>query len=198
MQSQRGGSVNRQDAVEAVRLLLTAVGEDPTRHGLVRTPERVADLFLDLFAGIGVDAAAALGTPVALTDNDQPGELVALTDIPFHSVCEHHLLPFQGSVDVYYAPERHIAGLSRIAAVVDVAARRPQLQERLGQEIADAIMTVLRPHAVSVRVEASHGCVTQLEPQAASARAVTVASVGSMPAAAWQLAAGVRATPRSS
>ena len=182
--------VDRVRAVAAVRELLLAVGEDADRLGLLRTPERVADLYLHLFSGLGVDPAYALGAPVALTENEQPGELVGLTGIPFRSVCEHHLLPFEGTVDVYYAPSRHIAGLSRIATLVDLAARRPQLQERLGQQIADALMAVLRPHGVAVRIDAAHGCVAHLEPSAASARAVTVATVGEIPDATWRLAAG--------
>jgi GTP cyclohydrolase I len=181
--------VDRVRAVAAVRELLLAVGEDADRLGLLRTPERVADLYLHLFSGLGVDPASALGAPVALTENEQPGELVGLTGIPFRSVCEHHLLPFEGTVDVYYAPSRHIAGLSRIATLVELAARRPQLQERLGQQIADALMAVLRPHGVAVRIDASHGCVAHLEPSAASARAVTVATVGEIPDATWRLAA---------
>ncbi|MFG6403017.1 GTP cyclohydrolase I [Microbacterium sp. P04] len=180
--------VDRVRAVAAVRELLTAVGEDADRLGLLRTPERVADLFLDLFSGLGVDPASALGAPVALTENEHPGELVGLTAIPFRSVCEHHLLPFEGTVDVYYAPVRHIAGLSRIATLVELAGRRPQLQERLGQQIADALMTVLQPHGVAVRIEATHGCISHLEPGAASARAVTVATVGTIPDATWRFA----------
>ncbi|MDQ1129738.1 GTP cyclohydrolase I [Microbacterium sp. SORGH_AS_0888] len=178
-------AVDRVRAAAAVRELLAAVGEDPGRPGLERTPERVADLFIDMFAGLGKDAAAALGVPVALTDDEDPGELAAVTGIPFRSVCEHHLLPFDGTVDVYYAPGRHIAGFSRIASLVAMASRRPQLQERLGQQIADAMMTVLRPHGVTVRIEAAHGCVAHLEPAAASARAVTVATRGHIPDASW-------------
>lgn len=182
-------SADRTRAIAAVRELLLAVGEDADRLGLLRTPERVADLFLDMFSGVGVDPASALGAPVALTENEHPGELVGMTGIPFRSVCEHHLLPFDGTVDVYYAPGRHIAGLSRIATLVELASRRPQLQERLGQQIADAMMAVLQPHGVAVRIEAAHGCVAQLEPTAAAARAITVATAGSIPDATWRLAA---------
>ncbi|WP_159500481.1 GTP cyclohydrolase I [Microbacterium sp. 18062] len=186
---------DRARAVAAVRELLLAVGEDADRLGLLRTPERVADLMLDLFSGLGVDPAGALGAPVALTENEHPGELVGMTGIPFRSVCEHHLLPFDGTVDVYYAPSRHIAGLSRIATLVELASRRPQLQERLGQQIADALTAVLRPHGVAVRIEATHGCVAHLEPSAAASRVVTVATVGSIPETTWRLAA--RETPAS-
>ncbi|MDL5351971.1 GTP cyclohydrolase I [Microbacterium sp. zg-YB36] len=186
---------SRDRAVAAVRELLLAVGEDADRLGLLRTPERVADLVLDVFAGLGVDPVSALGVPVALTENEHPGELVGVTGIPFRSICEHHLLPFDGTADVYYAPSRHIAGLSRIAALVEVAAKRPQLQERLGQQIADALMTVLQPHGVAVRIEATHGCVAHLQPNAAASRAVTVATVGVIPDATWRLAR--RDTPLS-
>lgn len=178
-------ATDRGRAVAAVRELLLAVGEDADRLGLLRTPERVADLFLDLFSGLGVDPASALGAPVALTDHEHPGELVGLTGIPFRSVCEHHLLPFEGTVDVYYAPIRHIAGLSRIAAAVEVASRRPQLQERLGHQLAAAVMSALRPRGVAVRIEATHGCVAHLEPRAAAARAVTVATLGELPPSLW-------------
>ncbi len=180
--------VDRERAVAAVRELLTAVGEDADRHGLVRTPERVADLFIEMFSGLDADPAEALGVPVALTENEDRGELAAVTGIPFRSVCEHHLLPFDGTVDVYYAPARHIAGFSRIARLVEIAARRPQLQERLGQQIATAMMTVLRPHGVVVRIEATHGCVAHLEPAAASARALTVATAGTIPDGVWAAA----------
>ena len=180
--------IDRDRAIAAVRELLISVGEDAGRLGLLRTPERVADLFLELFSGLGVDPATALGTPVALTDDDGPGELVGVTGIPFRSVCEHHLLPFEGTVDVYYAPSTHIAGLSRIAGLVEAASRRPQLQERLGRQIADAMTAVLRPHGVAVRIEASHGCVAHLEPRAAAARAVTVATVGTIPQGIWRFA----------
>ncbi|KAA9156654.1 GTP cyclohydrolase I [Microbacterium lushaniae] len=185
--------MDRERAVAAVRELLSAVGEDVERLGLMRTPERVADLYLELFSGIGRDPASALGAPVALTENEQPGELVGVTGIPFRSVCEHHLLPFEGTVDVFYAPSRHIAGLSRVARLVDAASRRPQLQERLGQQIVDAMMAVLSPHGVAVRIEAAHGCVAHLEPAAASARAITVATAGTLPGDLWRLAATAQA-----
>lgn len=187
-------ATDRARAVTAVRELLLATGEDVTRPGLLQTPERVADLFLDMFAGLGEDASAALGAPVALTENEHPGELVGVTGIPFRSSCEHHLLPFEGVVDVYYAPSRHIAGLSRIAALVGAVSRRPQLQERLGQQIAEVLMSSLDPHGVAVRVEASHGCVAHREPQAAAARAVTVALLGEIPDATWRFATGAPAS----
>ncbi|WP_296193874.1 GTP cyclohydrolase I [uncultured Microbacterium sp.] len=171
---------DRDGAIRAVRDLLRALGEDPDRDALVRTPERVADVFLDLFSGQHVDPATALGVPVAVAD-ENPGELVSVVGIPFRSVCEHHLLPFEGTADVTYAPDRHIAGLSRIVRVVEIASRRPQLQERLGQQIADALMAGLAPRGVTVRLEARHGCVAHLEPAAAAARVITIATAGDPP-----------------
>ncbi|WP_417510057.1 GTP cyclohydrolase I [Microbacterium sp.] len=181
-------SVNRADAIAAVRQLLVAVGEDPDRPELARTPSRVAGMFSDLFSGIGVDPATALGTPLANLSTDETGDLVALTGIRFTSVCEHHLLPFMGTADVFYAPDQRIAGLSRIAAVVESAARRPQLQERFGMDIAGAVMSVLQPHGVMVRVQATHGCVAHAAPTAADSRAVTIARLGDISAVALQLA----------
>lgn len=181
-------SVNRADAIAAVRQLLTAVGEDPDRAELARTPGRVADMFTDLFSGIGVDPAVAMGTPLDNLSTDEIGDLVALTGIRFTSVCEHHLLPFMGTADVFYTPDQRIAGLSRIAAVVESAARRPQLQERFGMDIAQAVMTALQPHGVMVRVEATHGCVAHASPSAAGSRAVTIARLGDISGVALQLA----------
>ena len=181
-------SVNRADAITAVRQLLIAVGEDPDRPELARTPQRVADMFTDLFSAIGEDPAAALGTPLDNLSTDEIGDLVALTGIRFTSVCEHHLLPFTGTADIFYAPDQRIAGLSRIAAVVESAARRPQLQERFGTDIAQAVMTALQPHGVMVRVEATHGCVAHAAPRAAGSRAVTIARLGDISQVALQLA----------
>lgn len=179
---------DRERAVAAVQELLRAVGEDAERPGLARTPERVADMFLELFASVGEDPAGALGAPIALGEGDAAEDLVGVTDIPFRSVCEHHLLPFEGSVDVFYAPRRYLAGLSRVASLVARASRRPNLQERLGQQIAGAMMAVLEPHGVVVRIEARHGCIAHSEPSAARAQAVTVTALGSIPDAAWRFA----------
>ena len=176
---------DRDLAVAAVRALLDAIGEDVSRPGLERTPERVADQYIALFANLGVDPATALGVAIALPDDEARDEVVGITGVPFRSVCEHHLLPFEGVVDVYYAPRRFIAGLSRVAALVRTASQRPNLQERLGQQIAATMMTVLEPSGVAVRIEARHGCIAHAEPLAASAGVITVTTMGSLPAAAW-------------
>jgi GTP cyclohydrolase I len=180
---------DRARAIEAVRDLLRAVGEDADRPGLSRTPERVADLFLELFADVGVDPAGALGAPIAMTVADGATDVVGVREIPFRSMCEHHLLPFEGVVDVYYAPGRFIAGFSRIASLVTAASRRPNLQERLGQQIADAMMAVLEPEGVVVRIEARHGCIAHAEPGAAGSHAVSVTTLGTIPETAWRAVA---------
>lgn len=180
---------DRARAVAAVRELLLAAGEDIDRPGLRRTPERVADLVLDLFSGVGTDAASALKPAIPVAPDEPTGDLVGVTGIPFRSSCEHHLLPFEGTVDVYYLPRERLAGLSRIARAVEIAARRPQLQERLGQDVARAIADALEPRGVVVRITATHGCIRHLEPSAGAARVVTVATVGTITEATLELAA---------
>lgn len=168
----------------AVRELLLALGEDPDRPELCGTPRRVAEHFITAFAGQRVNLEAMLGEPVRIADGER-SEVVALTGIPFHSTCEHHLLPFEGLAHVYYAPHHSIVGFSRIAALIEAAALRPQLQERLGEQIAAVIMAVLEPRGVVVRLEATHACIASRMPGAAAARAVTVSVRGMMPPAAF-------------
>lgn len=166
----------------AVRELLDALGEDVGRPGLARTPERVAEMFTEMFSGLAADPAEALGAPIPLADADETGDLVAMTGIAFRSLCEHHLLPFDGVADVFVLPGAHLAGLGRIVRLIETAARRPQLQERLGQQIARALHDVLAPTGVLVRLTAVHGCVAHLEPQARAAEVTTIARLGSIPA----------------
>jgi GTP cyclohydrolase I len=140
----------------AVREILVAVGEDPDREGLVRTPERVARAYAELFSGLREDPRRHL----AVTFDERHHELVLLRDIPFASVCEHHLLPFTGRAHVGYIPQGRVVGLSKLARLVEGYARRPQVQERLTSEIADAIMETLRPDGCGVVIEAVHTCMT--------------------------------------
>ena len=121
--------VDSEALTRAVHDILVAVGEDPRREGLVNTPERVAELFTELYSGVGVDPVDVLvdARPVATEDNER-GELVAMRDISFHSLCEHHLLPFDGVVSVVYAPGDRIVGLGTLVSLVEVISRRPQLQ----------------------------------------------------------------------
>jgi GTP cyclohydrolase IA len=140
----------------AVRELLIAIGEDPERSGLVRTPERVARAYAEMFAGLFVDPDEVLQT----TFDENHDELVLVKDIPLYSICEHHLVPWHGTAAVGYIPggDGRITGLSKLARVVDLYAKRPQVQERLTSQVADAVMRRLEPQGVIVVVEAEHLC----------------------------------------
>jgi GTP cyclohydrolase I len=138
----------------AVREILLAIGEDPDRQGLERTPQRIAAMYRELFAGLREDPARHFR---ALFE-EQYDEMVVLRDIPFHSMCEHHLLPFMGKAHVAYIPRGKLVGISKLARVVDAFARRPQVQERLTNQIADLIMDQLDPKGVAVVMEAQHTC----------------------------------------
>ena len=148
-----------QAAVEqGVRLILQGIGEDPERGGLRETPARVARMYREIFAGIDVEASE-LVTVVEGADFD---EMIMVRDIPLYSVCEHHILPFIGKAHVADIPSKsqQITGLSKIARVVDTLAKRPQVQERLTTEIAEAIERALSPRGVFVVIEAEHLCMT--------------------------------------
>jgi len=140
----------------AVRDILEAIGEDPDREGLRDTPTRVARMYAELFAGLGDDPADYLGVEFEASYD----EMVVLRDIPFNSMCEHHLLPFVGRAHVAYLPRGRVVGLSKLARVVEGFARRPQLQERLTGQIADLIMERLDAKGSAVIIEAQHTCMT--------------------------------------
>ena len=145
------------DAIAAaVRQILLAVGEDPDRQGLQDTPSRVARMYAELFGGMGQDA----GKHLKVHFDEQYDEMVILRDIPFYSVCEHHLLPFMGRAHVAYLPDGKVVGISKLARVVDTFAHRPQVQERLTCQIADALMDQLGARGVGVILEATHTCMT--------------------------------------
>jgi GTP cyclohydrolase I len=150
--------VDRGKVARAVRLLLEAIGEDPDRPGLAGTPARVADMFEEVFAGVGVDPREVI-TVVPGAGHD---EMIMVRDIPLVSMCEHHVVPFIGKAHVAYVPNRdgRITGLSKIARVVDILAKRLQVQERLTTEIADALESALQPRGVFVMIEAEHLCMT--------------------------------------
>lgn len=140
----------------AVREILTAVGEDPDREGLLDTPDRVARMYAEVFAGLRTDPAIYLQK----TFTQKHEEMVLVKDIEFSSMCEHHLLPFYGKAHIAYLPDGQVVGLSKLARVVDAVARRPQVQERMTEDIADLVMTHLGARGVGVVVEASHSCMT--------------------------------------
>ncbi len=140
----------------AVREILAAVGEDPDREGLRATPKRVARMYQELFAGLHDDPARHLST----TFTEKYDEMVVLRDIPFNSMCEHHLMPFEGSAHVAYLPDGKVVGISKLARVVDAYAHRPQVQERLTSQIADILMSSLAAKGVAVVISATHTCMT--------------------------------------
>ena len=163
----------------AVAEILSAIGEDPARAGLVSTPQRVADAYREFFAGLAVDPLDHLAETVELGD-DELSELVLLRDIEFRSICEHHLLPFVGRAHVAYVPGKRVVGLGRLPRVVDTLASRPQLQERLTEEIADALQQGLDPRGVLVVIDAVHGCVSARGVRQAKSSTVTIASRGTL------------------
>ena len=150
------GRIDHARAAAAVRELLIAVGEDPDREGLQATPDRVARAYAEVFAGLHVDPEEVLQT----TFDEHHDELVLVKDIPLYSTCEHHLVPWHGTAAVGYIPgeDGRITGLSKLARVVDLYARRPQVQERLTSQVADAVMRRLQPQGVIVVVQAEHLC----------------------------------------
>lgn len=170
--------IDRDRVVAAVRDLLSAIGQNPDSAEFEHTPRRVADAYAEFFAGVGVDPVALLADAVPV--GDDTGELVMVRDIALRSVCEHHLLPFRGRAHIAYRPGAKVVGLGALPRVVEALAARPQLQERLGEQIADAVMTGLDPEGVLVVLEASHGCVADRGVKQAEATAVTIASRGSL------------------
>ncbi|MGD0768990.1 MAG: GTP cyclohydrolase I FolE [Tepidisphaeraceae bacterium] len=150
------GGVDLARIERAVREILLAVGENPDREGLLQTPERVARSYAELIAGLHENPRVHLRTVFA----ERYDEVVLLRDIEFHSLCEHHLLPFTGRAHVAYLPDGKVVGLSKLARLVEGYARRPQLQERLTTQIADALMEELNPIGAACVVEAVHMCMT--------------------------------------
>jgi GTP cyclohydrolase I len=165
----------------AVREILAAIGEDPSRDGLLQTPRRVAEAYTEFFAGVGVSTDALLADSVIPGES---GELVVIRDIEFRSICEHHLLPFLGRAHVAYLPDAKVVGLGTIARLVEVIASRPQLQERLTEEIADALETGIQPLGVLVVLDAVQGCVTSRGPRQVHSSTVTLAGRGTLAEAA--------------
>ncbi|MDR3289148.1 MAG: GTP cyclohydrolase I FolE [Peptococcaceae bacterium] len=149
--------IDKEKIENAVKLILEAIGEDPAREGLKDTPKRVAKMYEEIFSGLREDPSRYLDVQF----NAEHEEMVIVKDIPLYSMCEHHLVPFYGQAHVAYIPRKgKVTGLSKIVRVVDGYARRPQLQERLTSQIADSIMTALKPLGVLVVIEAEHMCMT--------------------------------------
>lgn len=161
---------------KAVRDILEAIGENPDREGLLETPRRIADMYEEIFCGIGKDPAKHLELQFK---EEKHNELVLVKDIPFYSMCEHHLVPFYGKAHVGYIPKKgRLTGLSKLARVVETISKRPQLQERITSEIADIIMEKLDPYGVIVVIEAEHMCMTMRGVKKPGSKTVTSAVRG--------------------
>lgn len=171
--------VDRRRIEAAVTELLLAIGEHPDREGLASTPQRVADAYAEFFSGLGEDPLDHLRETIP-TELDTAGEAVIVRDIAFRSVCEHHLLPFTGVAHIAYLPDAAVVGLGRFARVVDTLASRPQVQERLTEQIADAVDGGLSPRGVLVVLDASHQCMTTRGPRQTASTTVTIASRGTL------------------
>jgi GTP cyclohydrolase I len=168
-------AVDHEKIKQAVRLILEAVGENPDREGLLDTPARVARMYEEIFAGLTIDPKEYFS--VIFSEDHE--EIVLVKDIPFFSVCEHHLVPFYGKAHVGYIPKGgRVVGLSKLARAVEAVAKRPQLQERITSTVADAIMEKLDPHGVIVVVEAEHMCMTMRGVKKPGAMTVTSAVRG--------------------
>lgn len=148
--------MNKEMIMEGVKLILQGIGEDVNREGLIETPDRIARMYMEIFEGIGKDAKDVLSKKFTVENND----LVLEKDITFFSMCEHHLVPFFGKAHIAYIPKGKVAGLSKLARTVEVYAKKPQLQEKLTTEIADAIMEYLDAEGAMVVIEAEHTCMT--------------------------------------
>ena len=168
--------MNRPSVEQSVRDILVAIGEDPDREGLRGTPRRIAEMYEEIFSGLHQDPSELL--EVGFDDEDHH-EMVVVKDIPFHSICEHHLLPFHGVAHVGYIPRGRILGISKVARLVDTLARRPQVQERLTAQVADFLCEAgLQAAGAAVVIEAEHLCITMRGVRKPGSRVVTSATRG--------------------
>lgn len=166
--------VNKEKIKEAVLLLLEGIGEDVDREGLKDTPDRVARMYEEIFAGMDEEA----GVHLTRTFTAQNNEMVIEKDITFYSTCEHHLMPFSGKAHIAYIPDGKVVGLSKLARTVEVYARRPQIQEQMTAQIADAVMEHLSPKGVMVVLEAEHMCMTMRGVKKPGSKTITMVSRG--------------------
>ena len=175
MSQQNGQStIDKVRAKAAVIELLLALGEDPQREGLLDTPRRIVDMYQEILGGMYIDPTTYLKVGFEVAHD----EMVILRNIPFYSMCEHHFLPFHGQAHVGYVPDGRVVGISKLARVVEGFARRPQIQEVLTAQIAEAIMASLKPDGVAVVIEAEHLCMTMRGVQKPGSRLVTSAMRG--------------------
>lgn len=166
--------VNREKIEQAVRLLLEGIGEDCDREGLKETPERVARMYEEIFAGMEQSAKEHLSKTFTAENN----EMIVEKDISFYSTCEHHLMPFYGKVHIAYIPDGKVVGISKLARTVEVFARRLQIQEKMTVQIADAIMENLQPKGVIVLAQAEHMCMTMRGVKKPGSQTITMVARG--------------------
>jgi GTP cyclohydrolase I len=166
--------VDLKKVEQAVRLLLEGIGEDVNREGLKETPNRIARMYEEIYSGMDEDASVHLSKTFSVEKN----EIVLVKDITFYSTCEHHLMPFYGKAHIAYMPDGQVVGLSKLARTVETYARRPQIQEQMTTQIADAIMEYLQPQGVMVMVEAEHMCMTMRGVEKPGSQTVTMAIRG--------------------
>ncbi len=166
--------IDKEKIKAGVRLILEGIGEDENREGLLETPDRIARMYEEIFDGMGRDASE----PLAKTFSVEKNEMVLEKDITFYSTCEHHFMPFYGKAHVAYLPDGKVVGLSKLARTVEIYARRPQLQEQLTAQIADALMEFLKPQGVMVALEAEHTCMTMRGVKKPGSKTITFAARG--------------------
>lgn len=166
--------VDQKKVQEAIKLLLEGIGEDTDREGLKETPERIGRMYEEICGGMDQDAREHLSKVFSVDNN----EMVLEKDITFYSMCEHHLMPFYGKAHVAYIPNGKVTGLSKLARTVDVYARRPQIQERLTVQIADALERTLNPKGIMVMLEAEHTCMTMRGIKKPGSKTITTVTRG--------------------
>lgn len=166
--------VDQKKIKEAVTLLLEGIGEDVNREGLKETPDRIARMYTEIFSGMEESASEHLSKTFTVSGSN----MVVEKDIVFYSTCEHHLMPFYGKAHVAYIPDGKVVGLSKLARCVEVFAKRPQIQEKMTAQIADAVMEYLSPEGVMVMIEAEHMCMTMRGVKKPGSKTVTFAARG--------------------
>ncbi len=167
--------IDEEKIRQGVRLMLEGIGEDPDRDGLTRTPDRVVRMYRDIFAGVGVEAAEK----ISLFTSVNHDEMIIVKDIPFYSMCEHHLLPFWGHVSIGYIPgNNQVTGFSSLVRLVEAISKRPQLQERMTTELADALVQRLKPLGVIVVIKARHLCISMQGVKKEATETITSAQRG--------------------
>lgn len=166
--------MDKEKIMQGMKLILEGMGEDVSRPGLIETPDRIARMYEEIFAGMEQDASVPLSKTFPVENN----EMVIEKDITFYSMCEHHFMPFYGKAHVAYIPDGKVVGLSKLARTVEVFAKRPQIQEQMTSQIADAIMNELKPQGAMVMLEAEHMCMTMRGVKKPGSKTVTFAARG--------------------